>query len=131
VCLADIKNQLDNLLLLLDSVEGQLSQKREQAEIADDTTEAWLSTPCRGSVAAVEDGTKEAFGARHQLVRLLVAEDTLAKKPENSETEVRITYCFGPPPVSGSGGSPSQGGLSADALRNGSRSYRTKRSKAG
>lgn len=33
VCLADIKNQLDNLRrLLLDSFEGQLSQKREQAE---------------------------------------------------------------------------------------------------
>ena len=70
-------------------------------------------------MADVEDGTKEAFGARHQLVRLLVAEVTLGKKPENSETEVRITYCFGPPLVSGSGGSPSQGGLSADALRNG------------
>jgi hypothetical protein len=65
VCLADIKNQLDNLRrLLLDSVEGQLSHKREQAEIA-------------------------------------------------------ITYRFGPPPVLGSAGSPSQGGLFGDALKNG------------
>jgi hypothetical protein len=72
VCLADIKNQLDNLrlllLLLLDSVEAQVSQKREQAEIA-------------------------------------------------------ITYRFGPPPVSGSAGSPSQGGLFGDALKNGRASF--------
>lgn len=39
VYLADLKNQTDNLRLLLASVEAELSQKREQAELAD-TTEA-------------------------------------------------------------------------------------------
>ena len=40
--MADLEDQLDNLrLLLLASIEGELSQKREQAEIAD-STEAWL-----------------------------------------------------------------------------------------
>ena len=120
VYLADIKNQLDNLRFLLASVEGELSQKREQAEIAD-STEAWLLA-LRGRVADVEDGTKGAFQARRQLVRLLVAEVTVGKKPENGETEVRITYRFGPPPASGSAGSPSQGGVFGDALKNGSRS---------
>ncbi len=35
--LADLKNQTDNLRLLLASVETELSQKREQAELADTT----------------------------------------------------------------------------------------------
>ena len=116
--LADLKDQLDNLRLLLDSVEGELSQKREQAEIAD-STEAWLRA-LQGRVADVEDGTRESFRASRQLVRLLVAEVTVGKKPENGETEVRITYRFGPPPASGSAGSPSQGGVVGDALKNGS-----------
>jgi hypothetical protein len=115
--LADLKDQLDNLRLLLDSVEGALSQKREQAEIAN-STEAWLHA-LRGRVADVEDGTKEPFRARRQLVRLLVAEITVSTKPENSETEVRITYRFGPPPASGSAGSPSQGGVFGDDVKNG------------
>ena len=33
--------------------------------------------------------------------------------------EVQITYRFGPPPASGSAGSPSQGGVFGDALKNG------------
>jgi hypothetical protein len=68
----------------------------------------------------VEDGAKEAFRVRRQHVRLLVAGITVGKKAE--ESEVRITYRFGPPPESGAGGSPSQGGLFGDALKNGSRS---------
>jgi len=118
--LANLKDQLDNLRLLLASVEGELSQQREQAEIAD-TTGAWLHA-LRGRAEDVEDSTKEAFRTRRQLVRLLVAEVTIGKKPESGETEVRITYRFGPPPASGSSGSPSQGGLFGDALKNGSRS---------
>jgi hypothetical protein len=120
VYLADLKNQLDNLRLLLASVEGELSQKREQAEIAD-STEAWLHA-LQGRVADVEDGTKEGFRVRRQLVRLLAAKVTVGKKPENGETEVRITYRFGPPPASGAAGYPSQGGMFGDALKNGSRS---------
>jgi len=120
VYLADLKDQLDNLRLLLDSVEGELSQKREQAEISDSTA-AWLHA-LQGRVADVEDGTKEAFRNRRQLVRFLVAEITVGKKPENKVTEVRITYRFGPPPASGSAGSPSQGGAFGDEVKNGSRS---------
>jgi Ca2+/Na+ antiporter len=70
----------------------------------------------------VEYGTKEAFRTRRQLVRLLVAEVTVGKKPEDGRTEVRITYRFGPPPASGSAGSPSQGGLFVSDVKNGSRS---------
>src|SRR5215204_2149527 len=96
--MADLKNQRDNLLLLA-SVEGEFSQKREQTEIAD-STEVWLRA-LQGHVADVEDGTKETFRTRRQLVKLLVAELTVSKKPENGETEVRITYRFSPLPASG------------------------------
>jgi hypothetical protein len=37
--------------------------------------------------------------------------------------EVQITYRFGPPPASGSAGSPSQGGVFGDALMNGRESF--------
>jgi len=107
VYLADLKNQLDNLRLLLDSVEGGLSQKREQAEIAD-STGAWLHA-LRGRVEDVEDGRKEVFRARRRLERLLVAEVTVGKKPESGQTEVRITYRFGPPPEPGTAGYSSEG----------------------
>ena len=118
--LADIKDQLDNLRLLLDSVEGELSQEREQAEIAD-STEAWLHA-LRGRAAEVEDGTKEAFRTRRQLVRLLVAEITVGKKPEDGRTEVRITYRFGPPPAASDANYSSEGGSFGDEVKNGSRS---------
>ena len=127
--LADIKDQLGNLRRLLGSVEGELSQKREQAEIAD-STEAWLHA-LRGRAEDVEEGTKEAFRTRRQHVRLLVSEVMVGKRPESGETEVRITYRFGPPPESGSAGYPSEGGVFGDHFKNGSRSYRTKRSKSG
>ena len=120
VYLEDLKDQLDQLHLLLSFVEGELWQKREQAEIAD-TTEAWLHT-LRGRVEDVEDGTKEAFRNRRQLVRLLVAEVTVGKKPENGQTEVRIMYRFGPPPAASNADYSSEVGMFGDDLKNGSRS---------
>jgi site-specific DNA recombinase len=119
--LADVKDQLDNLRRLLDSVEGELSQKREHAEIAD-STEAWLRA-LRGRAEDVEDGTKEAFRTRRQLVRLLVAEATIGKMPENGQTEVRITYRFGPPPSASDADYPSEGSVFDDHLKNGSASH--------
>jgi len=116
--LADVKDQLDNLRRLLDSVEGELSQKREQADIAD-STEAWLHA-LRGRVEDVEDGSKEAFRTRRQLVRLLVAEATIGKMLENGQTEVRITYRFGPPPSASDADYPSEGSVFGDHLKNGS-----------
>ncbi len=37
VYLADLKNQTDNLRLLLTSIEAERSQKREETELADTT----------------------------------------------------------------------------------------------
>src|SRR5215208_5152059 len=83
-----------------------------------------LAPRAAGARSGVEDGTKEGFRARRQLERLLVVEVTVGKKLENGETEVRITYRFGPPPASGASGYPSQGGMFGDALKNGRESFR-------
>lgn len=94
VYLAGLKNQTDNLRLLLASVEAELSQKREQAELAD-TTEAWLYA-LRERIEEVEEDTPEAFQARQRLVKLLVKSISAGKRPEDGRTEIQITYRFGP-----------------------------------
>jgi hypothetical protein len=40
----------------------------------------------------------------------------------DAAAEIQTTYRFGPPPASGSAGSPSQGGMFVSGLKNGSRS---------
>jgi septal ring factor EnvC (AmiA/AmiB activator) len=91
----DLKNQTDNLRLLLESVEAELCQRQKQAELAN-STEAWLYT-LREHVAEVEEDTQDAFRARRQLVKLLVSVLTVGKRPEDGKTRVRITYRFGEP----------------------------------
>ena len=118
--LDELKKQIDNLRVLLASVEAELSERQER-KLLTDTTQAWLLSLGR-RLEEVEEDTPEGFEKRKQLVGLLVAEVTVGKKPEDGRTEVRITYRFGPPPASGSAGSPSQGGMFVSGLKNGSRS---------
>ncbi len=92
--LADLKNQIGNLRLLLESVETDLSQYAEKREIAK-TTSAWLAT-LRERIPEVEAETEEAYRTRRQLVKLLVAGVTIGRR-EDGEREIRITYRFGPP----------------------------------
>lgn len=115
--LDELKKQIDNLRILLASVEAELSERQERRSLTD-TTQAWLLSLGR-RLEEVEEDTPEVFEKRKQLVGLLVAEVTIGKKPEDGRTEVRITYRFGPPPASGSAGSPSQGGLFVSGLKNG------------
>jgi hypothetical protein len=91
--LADLKNQIANLRLLIESTETDLSQRRERPELAD-TTFAWLMT-LRERVSEVEEDTPEAFHKRQQLVRLLVERITLNRV--GRDTTVVLTYRFGPP----------------------------------
>jgi chromosome segregation ATPase len=91
--LADLKNQIANLRLLIESTEADLSQRRERTELAD-TTYVWLMT-LRERVSEVEEDTPEAFHKRQQLVRLLVEGVTLNR--EGRDTTAVITYRFSPP----------------------------------
>jgi hypothetical protein len=107
--LADLKNQTDNIRLLLASVEADLSQRRERMELTE-TTRAWLAV-LRQRLAEVEEETEEAFRARRQLVKFLVAGITAGNRREDGSAEIRITYRFGPP---GGASDESQDLLSGD-----------------
>ena len=96
--LTDLKNQTDNLRLLLESVEVDLSHRRERATLTD-TTHAWLLS-LRQRVAEIEENTPEAFRERRQLVGLLVQSISVGKREEDGRTEIQITYRFGPPSTS-------------------------------
>jgi septal ring factor EnvC (AmiA/AmiB activator) len=94
VYLADLKNQADNIRLLLSSVEAEISQSQEQAALAD-AAAAWLYA-LRERLEEVEEDTAEGFEARRRLVNLLVSGITAGRK-EDGSPEIRITYRFGPP----------------------------------
>ncbi len=92
--LADLRVQLDNLKVLISSIEDELEAQHEHARVAE-TAKAWLVT-LRERVEEIEEDSPEAYQARRQLVKLLV-ERILVGRDENGETQVRITYRFGPP----------------------------------
>jgi len=92
--LADLKNQIGNLRLLLESVESDLAASHKRAGLAA-STEAWLLS-LRERIHEVEEDTPDAFLKRQQLVRLLVNRIAVGKG-ESGETTVEITYRFGPP----------------------------------
>jgi site-specific DNA recombinase len=117
VYLMDLKNQADNLRLLLASVEAELSQKQERTALTD-TTHAWLIS-LRRRLSEIEEDTVAAFRERKQLVGLLVQSVTLGKRQEDGRAEVQITYRFGPPPTSNK---ESDYDLSMSVFRKGSRS---------
>jgi hypothetical protein len=94
--LADLKNQTSNLRLLLESVEADLSHRRERVALTD-TTHAWLLSLWR-RVAEVEKDTPEAFRERRQIVELLV-QSILVGKQDDGRAEIQVTYRFGPPPA--------------------------------
>ena len=111
---------MDNLRVLLASVEAELSERQERRSLTD-TTQAWLLSLGR-RLEEVEEDTPEGFEKRKQLVGLLVAEVTVGNKPEDGRTEVRITYRFGPPPEATDANYSSEGGSFGDGIKNGSRS---------
>jgi hypothetical protein len=93
VLLADLKNQADNLRLLIESVEADLS-KKEESKLTALNTEAWLMA-LRKNLAEVEQDTEEAYLHRRELVKLLVEKIT-ADRDEYGRVKVDITYRFGP-----------------------------------
>jgi site-specific DNA recombinase len=78
--LADLKNQISNLKLLLEATEAECAESSASAEIAN-TTSAWLAKLAKRA-EEVEEDTPEAFLKRQQLVRLLVDRITAGRGPE-------------------------------------------------
>jgi site-specific DNA recombinase len=91
---ADLKNQVENLKLLIASVESDLAQ-REEHQMTAQSTEAWLLT-LQERVVEVEADTEEARRKRRELSRLLVKQVTVGST-EDGSIQVHITYRFGPP----------------------------------
>jgi site-specific DNA recombinase len=114
--LAELKKRIDNLRVLLPSVEAERSERRERTTLTD-TTHAWLLSLGR-RLAEVEEDTPEGFEKRKQLVGLLAASISLGKSQQEGRTEVQITYPFGPPPASDAGSD----GLFMPHFKNGRRS---------
>lgn len=65
VYMTDLRNQVENLKVLLASVETELAAKQENKMVAQ-SAEVWLMT-LRKNLARVEVGTEEAFGTRREL----------------------------------------------------------------
>jgi hypothetical protein len=93
VLLADLKNQVANLRVLIESVESDLTKDEERKLVAMNT-EAWLIA-LRKNLAEVEQDTEETFLHRRELVKLLVDKIT-ADRDEDGRVKVDITYRFGP-----------------------------------
>ena len=91
-----LKNQVENLNLLVFSVESKMVARDENRMVAR-TTEAWLLTLCK-DLAEVEQDSEEAFESRREVAKLLV-ERIVADRDEEDRTKVDLTYRFGPPEV--------------------------------
>jgi hypothetical protein len=94
IALLDVRNRIENLRLLIESVESDLAA-REQGQLAAQNTEAWLRT-LASNLEDVEGDSPEAFERRRELVRWLVERITVGRD-ENGHTRVEITYRFAPP----------------------------------
>jgi hypothetical protein len=95
VYLAELKKQIDNLRVLLASVEAELAERQERTTLTD-ITHAWLLSLGR-RLNEVEEDTPEGFEKRKQLVGLLVESISLGRNQQEGRAEVQITYRFGPP----------------------------------
>ena len=93
--MTDLRNQVENLKLLIASVEADLAQKHENKIVAE-STEAWLLA-LRKNLAEVEQDTEEASEKRRELAKLLVEKITVGRNEGDGRAKVDITYRFGPP----------------------------------
>ena len=96
VHLADLKDQVENLKLLISSIEADLATKHENKMVAE-SAEVWLKT-LRKSLSEVEQNSEEAWIARRELAKLLV-ERIVIGRDEEGRTKMDFTYRFGLPVV--------------------------------
>jgi site-specific DNA recombinase len=94
IALPDLRNRIENLRLLIESVELDFAA-HEQDRLAAQNTEVWLRT-LADNLAEVEGNAPEAFERRRELVRLLVERITVGRG-ENGHMRAEITYRFAPP----------------------------------
>lgn len=93
--MSDLKNQIENLRMLIEAAEADMADSRERKVLAD-TTYAWL-VELRSRIEEVEEDTPEAFSARQKIVRLLVSGVMLERNHKSEPLRVHVTYRFDPP----------------------------------
>jgi site-specific DNA recombinase len=94
VHIADAKNRIANLKLLMQSVEADIAHRRQDYIAAQDAA-LWLAS-LRDGLEALEADTEEAFLKRRDLVKLLVERITISGGEER-QVKIDITYKFRPP----------------------------------
>jgi hypothetical protein len=77
ITLPDVRNRIENLRLLIESVESDLAA-REQDRLAAQNTKAWLRK-LADNLEEVDGDTPAAFERRRELVRLLVQRITVGR----------------------------------------------------
>jgi hypothetical protein len=93
--LLDLMQQVDNLKLLLEHAEADLSA-REQYRLTAERTAAWLAA-LRGRIEKIEGDDPGSFAARRELVQLLV-QGIEVGRDDSGSVKVSVTYKFGPLP---------------------------------
>jgi site-specific DNA recombinase len=94
VHIAEAKNRVANLKLLLDSVEADIAHRQQDYMAAQDAA-LWLAS-LRDNLEALEVDTEEAFLKRRELVKHLVERITISGG-ENGQVKIDIIYKFCPP----------------------------------
>lgn len=96
-----VRTEVQNLHMLVKSVEAELAARKDQSHLAE-STEAWPAALSE-RIPEVEADTPEARAVRRELVQLLV-EAVVVGRGEDGETRVWITYRFEPPSIHICGG---------------------------
>ena len=92
---ADLRGQIENLRLLIASVESDLAARAEEALDAEGV-QAWLMA-LRDRLEEIEEDSEEAYAKRRELVRLLV-DSIIVGRDGNGAVRSHITYRFADPP---------------------------------
>ncbi len=92
--MADLKNQIENLKLLISSLEADLASRQENRMVAESAASRLMTL--RKRLSEVEGDAEEAWAARRELAKLLVEKITIGRNDEG-RPEVQVTYRFGPP----------------------------------
>jgi len=92
--LADLKNQVENIKMLLAALDAQRARHDANKKTAGDARAHLVSL--RENLREIEGEGDEAFEKRRELVRLLVAKITVSRSLDG-QPRVDITYRFGPP----------------------------------
>jgi site-specific DNA recombinase len=92
--MADLKNQIENLKILISSLEADLASRQENRMVAESAASRLMTL--RKRLSEVEGDAEEAWAARRELAKLLVEKITIGRNDEG-RPEVQVTYRFGPP----------------------------------